>query len=343
MLQQTTVKAVIPYYERFIALWPTVQALAAAPQEEVLAAWAGLGYYARARNLHACAQQICDIYDGHFPAQEAELRKLKGVGDYTAAAIAALAFDQQAAVVDGNIERVISRFDHIITPLPQAKKPIKAAVGLYTPKTRCGDFAQALMDLGASLCTPKQAHCTLCPLASLCKAHKTLSAQQRLALPLKAKKIKRPQRIGFALMLQDQAGQIALVRRPDKGLLARTLALPSTNWITLDYHLPKSARAKSLSQAQQQDLIAKLNSQIENLLNQFDLNSADYALESQALKAVDHSFTHFELRLYLAKISLVIANANHLQQAHSLAFHSQDKLATLGLSSLMRKAVLALL
>jgi A/G-specific adenine glycosylase len=170
MLQQTTVKAVAPYSARFLARWPDLNALAAASLDEVLAAWAGLGYYARARNLHACARAVVERHDGRFPASEAALRELPGIGAYTAAAIAAIAFDQSATPVDGNIERVIARLYALATPLPAGKPEIARLARALTPEKRAGDFAQALMDLGATLCTPKKPACALCPWNGACAA-----------------------------------------------------------------------------------------------------------------------------------------------------------------------------
>ena len=153
----------VPYYARLLARWPTVQSLAATPLEEVLKSWAGLGYYARARNLHACARAVVERHGGHFPASEAALRALPGIGAYTAAAIAAIAFDQQASPVDGNVERVVARLFAIETPLPRAKPEVRRRAQLLTPAERPGDFAQALMDLGATICTPRKPACTQCP------------------------------------------------------------------------------------------------------------------------------------------------------------------------------------
>ena len=165
MLQQTTVKAVIPYYQRFLARWPTVEALAAATLDDVLAAWAGLGYYSRARNLHKCAQIVASQHAGRFPETEAELRELPGIGPYTAAAIAAIAFGAATTPVDGNIERVMARLFAVKNPLPAAKPEIRRLARALRRPARAGDFAQALMDLGASVCTPKRPSCLMCPAA----------------------------------------------------------------------------------------------------------------------------------------------------------------------------------
>src|SRR6201997_217762 len=171
MLQQTTVKAVAPYYARFLARWPDLNALAAASLDEVLAAWAGLGYYARARNVHACARALVERHGGRFPVSESALRDLPGIGAYTAAAIAAIAFDQATTPVDGNIERVIARLYALATPLPVGKVEIARYARALTPAKRAGDFAQALMDLGATICTPKKPACASCPWNAACVAH----------------------------------------------------------------------------------------------------------------------------------------------------------------------------
>src|SRR5207302_9543863 len=168
MLQQTTVKTVAPYFMRFVARWPDVRALAAAPLEDVLKLWAGLGYYARARNLHACAQAVVAHHGGRFPATEAELAALPGIGPYTAAAIAAIAFDAPAAAVDGNVERVVARLYAVAAELPAAKAEIRRLTARLVPPERAGDFAQALMDLGATICTPKKPACALCPWMGSC-------------------------------------------------------------------------------------------------------------------------------------------------------------------------------
>lgn len=170
MLQQTTVTTVKGYFAKFLERWPTVETLAASPLEDVLVEWAGLGYYARARNLHKCATVVAQTHGGRFPETEVELRKLPGIGDYTAAAIAAIAFGESAAVVDGNVERVVSRLFRIAEPLPGAKKAIKAHTADITPTERAGDFAQAMMDLGSGVCTPKKPKCLLCPLNRDCAA-----------------------------------------------------------------------------------------------------------------------------------------------------------------------------
>ena len=227
MLQQTTVAAVIPFYERFLARWPTVETLAAAPLDDVLAAWAGLGYYSRARNLHACAGIVAEQYAGQFPETEEELRELPGIGPYTAAAIAAIAFGAPATPVDGNIERVIARLFAVRKPLPAAKEEIRRLAATLTPAKRAGDFAQALMDLGASLCTPKRPSCLMCPLQRDCGAH---AQGIESTLPVKAAKPERPMRLGLAFLALREDGHVLLRKRPEAGLLGGMLEVPSADW-----------------------------------------------------------------------------------------------------------------
>lgn len=227
MLQQTTVKAVGPYFGNFLARWPTVADLAAAPLEEVLSAWAGLGYYARARNLHACAKAVVARHGGQFPDDEAALLDLPGIGPYTAAAIAAIAFDRKASPVDGNIERVVSRLYAVDEPLPKGKVRIKALAAALTPARRPGDFAQAMMDLGATICTPRSPACPLCPWMEPCIAR---AAGDPARYPVKAPKTSKPARAGIAFLAVRADGAVLMRTRPDKGLLAKMTEVPSTPW-----------------------------------------------------------------------------------------------------------------
>jgi A/G-specific adenine glycosylase len=227
MLQQTTVKAVIPFYEKFVARWPTVRDLAASPLDDVLAMWAGLGYYSRARNLHQCAVTVAARADGQFPRSEAELLELPGVGPYTAAAIAAIAYGVPATPVDGNIERVVSRLFAVTHPLPAAKREIKRLAATLTPAKRAGDHAQAMMDLGATVCTPKRPSCLMCPLQQDCHAHARGIAE---TLPKKAAKPERPVRYGTAFLVLREDGAVLLRKRPASGLLGGMLEVPSTDW-----------------------------------------------------------------------------------------------------------------
>lgn len=224
MLQQTTVAAVGPYFARFVERWPTVEALAAAPEAEVMAEWAGLGYYSRARNLVACAREVAAA--GAFPDDEAGLRALPGLGAYTAAAVAAIAFGRRAVVVDANVERVVSRLFAIREPLPGARAAIRERAGAITPEERAGDFAQAMMDLGAGLCGSRDAKCLLCPLSALCRAW---AQGDPLALPVKAARKAKPQRRGTAFWI-ERDGCVYLVTRPPRGMLGGMRALPDDGW-----------------------------------------------------------------------------------------------------------------
>ncbi len=234
MLQQTTVAAVKPFYRRFITRWPTVGALAAADEADVMREWAGLGYYARARNLLACARIVG--VDG-FPDTEAELRKLPGIGAYTAAAIAAIAFGRRAVVVDGNVERVVSRLFAVEMPLPQAKRALYSLTDSITPESGAGDFAQALMDLGSTICTPRSPACTLCPLMHDCHA----AGPDAARFPRRSAKAIRPLRRANCWWI-ERSGHVLLVRRPATGLLGGMRAFPSnlgeTGWIPADETAP---------------------------------------------------------------------------------------------------------
>ncbi len=225
MLQQTTVATVGSYYVRFLGLWPTVAALAAAPLEAVLVEWAGLGYYARARNLHACAQAVVERFGEKFPETSAELLTLPGIGPYTAAAIAAIAFDEPIAVVDGNVDRVLARYLALPVPVRDAKDAIRGTVQASVP-ARAGDFAQALMDLGATICAPRIANCLICPLSDGCQGRHL----DPLAYPVKAEKPERPTRYGHAFIMRDADGDVFLRTRPDKGLLAKMTEPPVSDW-----------------------------------------------------------------------------------------------------------------
>ncbi|WP_086638387.1 A/G-specific adenine glycosylase [Acetobacter okinawensis] len=243
MLQQTTVKAVGPYYLRFVEKFPTVQALAAAPRDDVLAAWAGLGYYSRARNLHACAQAVAAL--GGFPRTVEGLRALPGIGAYTAAAVAAIAFGVPVVPVDGNVERVTARLYNVQDPLPAARKTLaQLASGLNADapaRARPSDFAQALFDLGSSLCSPRQPACGLCPWQGGCAGHAQGTAA---TLPRKTPKAERPARHGVHFMVMDAASHVLLRKRPETGLLAAMTELPGTAWRTEPW-----AEAEALAQA----------------------------------------------------------------------------------------------
>ncbi len=265
MLQQTTVAAVKTYFQRFTALWPTVFDLAAAPVDDVMREWAGLGYYSRARNLHAAAKAVAAL--GGFPDTEDGLRALPGVGPYTAAAIAAIAFDRKASPVDGNIERVVARLFAVETPLPAAKPDLKARAAALTPDRRAGDFAQALMDLGATICTPRSPACPLCPLNDGCKAYADGIAA---ALPRRAPKAARPERAGAAFVLLSAKGNVLVRRRPPKGLLGGMLELPSTPW-------GPSSPAEPLALAPQTASWTRAADQVTHVFTHFRLTLDVYA------------------------------------------------------------------
>jgi A/G-specific adenine glycosylase len=261
MLQQTNVAMARPYFQRFLGKWPSVEALAAADKTEIMAAWAGLGYYARARNLIACARRVADEHGGRFPDTEAELLKLPGIGRYTAAAIAAIAFGRRAVVVDGNVERVVSRLFAVKQPLPTARPALYALADRLTPVEAAGDFAQAMMDLGATVCTPRSPACGICPLADSCAARHEGDPH---LYPLKAPKAAKPHRQGNAYWLEHD-GHVLLVRRPARGLLGGMLALPSGQW----------GEAASPGE------------------------DAPVAADWNEVGAIDHVFTHFSLTLRL--------------------------------------------
>ena len=264
MLQQTTTAAVAPYFAEFTRRWPTVQALAVADDADVMAAWAGLGYYARARNLLACARAVAAA-GGVFPDTEAELRALPGLGVYTAAAIAAIAFGRRAVVVDANVERVVARLFAIAEPLPKAKAAIRAAADSITPERRAGDFAQAMMDLGATICTSRAPRCMLCALSAGCAAYRAGDPER---YPVKPPKSAKPQRKGRAFWI-ERDGAVWLVRRPDTGLLAAMRALPDDGW---------NARADGS-------------------------HAPPLAGPWRAGGVVQHVFTHFSLEMHLAVYS----------------------------------------
>ncbi len=313
MLQQTTVASVIPYFLSFTERWPTVEALALAPLEDLLEAWAGLGYYARARNLHACARTVSLDHGGQFPSDLNALRALPGVGDYTAAAIRAVAFGLPAVVVDGNIERIMSRLARIEAPLPKGKVAIRAEAARRAPDQRCGDYAQALMDLGASICLPKAPRCAACPLAFECLALRDggpeLAAQYPRKLPKKAK----PTRHGAALWLSDAQGRVFIRRRSEKGLLASMLEIPSTDWCSSD-----------------QPLAAP------------DWLGLDWQRQDAEVR---HTFTHFHLRLTLYSARLPRGGDAALQatlsQERDARWVAPELLGELGLPTLMRKIAIA--
>ena len=267
MLQQTTVQTVIPYFIKFIKKWPTVKDLARAKNDDVMSSWAGLGYYARARNLHKCAKIITSEYNSVFPSDEHILKTLPGIGEYTAAAIASIAFDKTANVVDGNVERIMARYHTVSEPLPQGKKILKKYASYYSNdfSDRCGDYAQALMDLGATICSPKSPKCSLCPLNDSCKAY--LSGDQE-SYPVRSKKKEKPKRFGYVYWVMNEKGYVLVHKRQEKGLLGGMYGFPTSEWDE-----------------------SRTNITHLNILN-------DEILEKQQ-SVVEHIFTHFHLTLFI--------------------------------------------
>ena len=308
MLQQTTVTAVSPYFRKFILRWPTVQDLAAAPIEQVMHAWSGLGYYARARNLHRCARAVVEEHDGRFPDTEAGLRALPGVGPYTAAAVAAIAFGRPAVVIDGNVERVISRMYAIDAPPPAAKRAIETAATSLTPEVRAGDYAQAVMDLGATICTTRRPKCMLCPWADTCAAR---AAGDPERYPRRGPKSTKPVRRGVAFFLTRSDGAIWLRRRPDRGLLGGMMEVPSTPW-----------RERAWS-----DAAAR--------------HAAPLALAWRELPGqVRHGFTHFdlELKVWIARVGRAALKDQQLSFDDG-EWALPDRLGDLPLPTLMKKII----
>lgn len=307
MLQQTTVKAVAPYFAEFLRRWPRVEMLAAADRDEVLAAWAGLGYYARARNMHSCAQTIVADYGGCFPDTEEALLKLPGVGAYTAAAIAAIAFDRPATVVDGNVERVVSRLFAVQIPMPKAKTAIRRHTATLTPTVRPGDFAQAMMDLGATVCTPRRPACVLCPIMSDCEGRRSGIAE---SLPIKAVKAERPTREGNAYFAVRSDGAVLLRKRPDKGLLGGMMEVPSGEW-------SKESRQEGGNGE------APISAQWDRLPG-----------------SVRHTFTHFnlELTVYAALVAASEATTN-VGLTSGARWVAENDMGDQALPSVMRKVI----
>ena len=302
MLQQTTVKAVGPYFAKFLERWPDVAALAAADLDDVLRAWAGLGYYARARNLHACARAVVERHGGRFPDNEADLLALPGVGAYTAAAIAAIAFDRRAVAIDGNIERVIARLYAVETPLPAGKAAIRLHAQGLVPDERPGDFTQAMMDLGATICTPKSPACALCPWDDACVARRRGDAE---TFPRKAPKVEGRMRFGASFVAVRADGAVLLRNRPERGLLGGMAEVPSTAW-THDFD-EGSALADAPLQADWRRLPGH----------------------------VEHAFTHFPMRqtVFVTDIPAPIL------PPEGMRFVARDELPGEALPNVMRKVL----
>ena len=298
MLQQTTIAAVGPYFRRFLARWPDLRSLAAAPLDDVLHAWQGLGYYARARNLHACARALAAR--GDFPDEEAGLRALPGIGAYTAAAIAAIAFDRCATPVDGNVERVIARLFAVKTPLPDAKPELRALAEKITPQERPGDYAQAVMELGETVCAPRKPKCVLCPWREACAARRAGIAED---LPARVTPQPKPLRRGVAFWAVRPDGAILLRRRPERGLLGGMMEVPSTDW-----------RARPWGEAEARAL------------------APVRARWRRIPEAVRHTFTHFHLEL------VVLAGTARADAADGI-WVPLERLKDHALPSVMKKVI----
>lgn len=301
MLQQTQVATVRDYYLKFLSLWPSVDDLARADTEDVMKAWAGLGYYSRAQNLKKCAEIVSDQYAGIFPPSYDALKKLPGIGDYTAAAISAIAFKQPAAVVDGNIERVITRQYSLTEPVPKVKKQVRAFVTELLPIERPGDFAQAMMDLGASLCSPKKPACSSCPVSSSCTAH--LEGNQE-TFPVKLPKAEKPLRRGAAFVILNESGELFLQKRVESGLLGGMSEVPGTHW---------TARQ-------------------DGLLGQ---GALPFNAAWKQCGTAKHTFTHFHLELEVW--SVLAAGTNPLFEGGWWV--SQKELGDEALPTVMKKAI----
>lgn len=303
MLQQTTVAAVRDYFTKFISLWPRIEDLAAAEDADVMAAWAGLGYYARARNLLKCARVVTDQHAGIFPTTEEALLTLPGIGPYTAAAIAAIAFDRRAVVMDGNVERVMARLFAVETPLPRAKPELKAHAAALTPAQRTGDYAQAVMDLGATICTPRSPACGICPIMTQCAARKAGIAAE---LPRKEPKQPKPTRVGHIYLAFRPDGAVLVEQRPETGLLGGMLGFVTSPWAGVD------------------DPAAPI---VEALAPPLEGEWQDTGQE------VRHTFTHFHLRL---RVHLCHASENASPQQGY--FLPRAKFRVADMPTVMRKA-----
>ncbi len=302
MLQQTTVPAVIPYFLKFLKKWPTVHDLAQADSQEVMENWAGLGYYARARNLHKCAIHVSQKLDGAFPQTQDELKMLSGVGDYTSAAITAIAFNKPANVVDGNVERVMARIFAVTEPVPDSKSQLKTLAGKMAEgeTKRPGDYAQALMDLGATICTPSSPKCMICPVNSFCRAAK-LGIQQ--SLPARKAKGEKPQKHGYVYWVTNAKGQVLFEKRAEKGMLGGTIGLPTSLWVDKAIkktHLPFTVKG------------------------------------SEGRVLVKHSFTHFDLELKGVTVSMT---KNKKPDGGTYFWVSPDEAGKLGIPTLFKKAL----
>ena len=300
MLQQTQVVTATPYFEKFLILWPCVTKLAEADLDDIFVEWAGLGYYARARNLHKCANIVATTLDGVFPDNELELIKLPGIGTYTAAAIVAIAFDLKATPMDGNFDRVMARLHAIETPLPTAKPALKSLATKITPDVRPGDYAQAVMDLGATICTPRNPQCLSCPVNACCLS---LKRGKTTLIPKKKVKQRKPARYGMAFLCINDKKEVLLRRRPNSGLFAGMMEIPGTSWTD---RLPNSL--------------------------QIEASQPTKDTRTHIQGTVLHVFTHFKL-----EIKVVRADINKSIKIDGLSWHPLESIDKAGIPSLMLK------
>ena len=322
MLQQTTVEAVKPYFEKFIHRWPSLADLAAASQDDVMRLWAGLGYYSRARNMHRAAQVIMTEHGGKFPVTETGLRALPGIGDYTAAAIAAIAFGQRALVLDANIERIMARYGAVAERLPAAKPALRTVLDHITPSRRAGDFAQALMDIGNRICTPprrkgddwSQPQCLICPLSSSCLGRH----QNPSSWPRKAPKTARATRHGYVMVVISDDHHVLLMRRPSKGLLGGMMLFPTSNW-------PDGSRAETHYPIEADSLLGRLETQLAQFPTHQVLNTP-----------VEHIFSHFALHLTVTRVTSVCRQDLNGADTGGI-WHPMAELDHEALPSVMRK------
>ena len=300
MLQQTQVKTVIPYYLKFVTTWPDVFCFASADREDVMAAWAGLGYYSRARNMHACANAVVNEFDGVFPNELKDLQRLPGIGDYTSAAIRSIAFDKPAVVCDGNVERIMARYH----AEGGDKRALKGRAALYADgfENRPGDYAQALMDLGATICRPKSPLCSACPIQEDCCAYSQGTIEQ---YPVKAKKKKIPRRFGYVYVVRNEKGEILLEKRAEQGLLAGLYGLPTSQWVD------KGQSCSHLA-----------------LLESYEMNKTDYTCK--------HIFTHFHLELEVFEIALQDAS---LPTSENYIWLKFKQISDIGLPRVFEKVI----
>ena len=317
MLQQTTVTTVINYYHKFIAKWHSIHDLANATQDEIMTQWAGLGYYSRARNLHKTANIIVDSHQGIFPDDEKELIKLAGIGRYSAASIAAIAFDKSAAVMDGNIERIISRLYCVKNPFPASKSELYGLTKTLTPRHRSGDYAQAMMDLGATICTPKKPACGLCPIKESCQAYKTDNPEK---YPVKMPKIPKPTHRGSIFLIVDKNNNILVEKRPNNGLFGGMEIFPYVN----PHEIKNTTKNNDFA-------MFSIDKAVDKIVDKFNIICND----QKFIGCIKHIFTHFTFYADVILLRTDIITQVH----HDVRLVAINHLNTVALPTLMQKAL----